>query len=289
MFNWIAQVYRNHKNKVIFCTALLAGIVGVSQNLTIVGGFFNKYNSYSERNKTPPIKIDMPITEVEALLGQPQEIDFISRSYYSHGIEVNPDYEHQDKVGGITVTRLPSGVMFKGKVDGVSLNSSVDDIKSAKGSPTYWGVDSGGRAVAIWYANELLTIVHFEPNKQEISVATSITHTKAASIVAYRSILLSIFQELKAGRVSQFAEEIEARAKSTTFPEGMLTLESFANNYLHQEYQLVAMKPSLMGGAELYVGFGEKLLYFWIYPLGWTQPTLRAIVDMETFAKQFES
>ncbi|MBC5853468.1 hypothetical protein [Vibrio metschnikovii] len=288
MLNWIKRTYREHKNKVVFSAALLAGIIAFSENLVAFGSFINTYNPFSEQNSSPPIDIGMPISEVEVLLGQPQEIDFISRSYFSHGIEVNPSYEYQDLVGGITVKKLPSGVMFKGRVDGISLNSSVDDIKNTKGRPTYWGVESDGKAVAIWYAHDLLTIVNFEPDKNNISVATSITHTESASIVAYRSILLSIFQELKAGRVSQFAKEFEARAKSTVLPDGMLTLESFANTYLHQKYQLIAMKPALMGGAELYVGFGDTLLYFWIYPLSWKQPTLRAIVDIEKFHKQLE-
>lgn len=49
----------------------------------------------------------------------------------------------------------------------------------------------------VWYKNDLLTIVQFKPDKDKIWIADSITYTKAASMVAYRTILASVFQDLK--------------------------------------------------------------------------------------------
>lgn len=290
MINKIKRVYNQNKRGVLFSVALLTGIVATGKNLSEVLSFVEKYNPLSEENSNPPIEIGMKITEVEDILGQPQEVGFISKSYFSHGIEINPDYESPEEVGGITVKRLPSGIMYKGKIDDIRLNDSVEEIKEAKGAPTYWGIDSPESSTAIWYENDFLTIVHFTANKDEIWTADSIIYTKSASFVAYRAILLSVFQELKAGRVSQFAEELAERGRDKDFNNndlGMLSLESFSRQYLHQDYEFVLMKPALGGGAEIYLSFGDKLLYFWIYPLGWEKPTVRAIVDLEQYHKNF--
>ncbi|MEZ8311515.1 hypothetical protein AB6D20_019290 [Vibrio splendidus] len=290
-WNRIKQIYRDHKGKVVTFAAIVAGVVALGKDSSEVLTFVNSFNPYSEENRSLPIDIGMKISEAEMELGEPQERSFIGNSYYSHGIELNPDYEFQDKVGGVTVKRLPSGVTYKGKIDDIRLGYTIEEATEVKGSPTYWGVESQERSVAIWNDIETLTIVYFEANKNGIWVADSITYTKAASIVAYRSILLSIFQELKAGRVSIFAEELAERGSAPDFMDnelGMLTLGQFSSQYLHQKYEIVMMKPAIGGGVELYLGFNEeKVLYFWIYPLGWEQPTLRAIVDLEVLHKNF--
>lgn len=288
MLAGIKILYRRNKKKVLMGTAFLAGLVAFGDNLSAVSNFIMTHNPLSEENRNPPLTIGMTIIEAEKNLGKPQEINFIARSYFSHGIEINPDYEHEDEVGGITVRKLPSGVMYRGKIEGIRLNSSFDELKDIKGNPTYWGVESSDSSTAIWYENENVTIVHFSPNAEKKWSADSITYTRAASMVSYRAILLSVFQELKAGRVSQFAEELAERENSDFFEKndiGMLSLRDFSEQYLHQDYEFVLMEPALNGGAEIYLAFGEKLLVFWIYPLGWEQPTLRAILDLDIFKK----
>ncbi|MBN3098080.1 hypothetical protein H4F38_09975 [Pectobacterium brasiliense] len=289
----IKNFYRQHKRKVIFCIAIIGGLtyyidtaVTFGRNFSEVSSFIMKLNPMSQENSSPPFKIGMKITDVEKVIGEPQRVNFIAKSYFSHGIEINPDYENPDNVGGITVKTLPSGVMYKGKVDGIRLNTSFEEVKKNKGNPTYWGVESAKSSIAIWYENEMLTIVHFTPGKDEIWQSDSITYTKSASIVAYRAILLSVFQELKAGRVSQFAEELAERENTDFFKDndlGLISLSSFSQQYLHLDYEFVLMKPAIGGGVELYLAFGEKLLYFWIYPLAWEKPTVRAIIDLDLY------
>jgi hypothetical protein len=291
IWNKIKQFYSDNKGKLVTCAAIITGVVTLGKDSFDLITYFNSVNPYSEENRTLPIKIGMKIADAEKVLGAPQDRNFIGNSYFSHGIELNPDYEFQDQVGGITVKRLPSGVIYKGKVDGIRLGWSIDDIKDNKGNPTYWGVESNQSSVAIWNNIKTLTIVYLKPNKQNIWVADSITYTKEASITAYRSILLSVFQELKAGRISRFAEELAERGKKPEFKKndlGMLSLEEFSQKYLHQSFEFIMMRPAIGGGVELYLGFNkEKILYFWIYPLGWEQPTIRAIVDLEKYHNNF--
>ncbi|MGI3001345.1 hypothetical protein [Vibrio alginolyticus] len=291
IWNKIKHIYRNNKATVVTCAAIVTGIVTFGKDSLELVTYLNSFNPYSEENSSLPIEIGMKISDAELTLGEPQERTFIGNSYFSHGIELNPDYEFQDEVGGVTAKRLPSGIAYKGKIDGIRLGSSIEDINEEKGNPTYWGVDSEQSSVAIWNDTDTLTIVYFKANKHGVWVADSITYTKAASIVAYRSILLSVLQELKAGRVSMFAEELAERGTDPDFENnklGMLTLNQFSKQYLHQEFEFIMMKPALGGGAELYLGFNEKkVLYFWVYPLGWEQPTIRAIVDLEKYHENF--
>lgn len=291
MIDRIKRFFHHKKRIVMLCVGLLAGVVAVGNDLSELVKFVEKYNPWSEENSAAPIRIGMDLTEVEGILGKPQEINFISRSYFSYGIEVNPDYEHREKVGGVTAKRLPSGVMYKGKIDGIRLGESANEVKEIKGEPTYWGIDASDSSTAIWYKkSDVLTIVHFSANENNVWVADSITLTRASSFVAYRAILLSVFQELKAGRVSQFAEELVEMSKKASFKDnkiGMISLKEFSKKYLYQSYEFVFMKPAIGGGAEIYLGFGDKLLNFWVYPVGWEKPSLRAIVEMHKFYEDF--
>ena len=276
-----AFIIRNFKSLIAVLILFSALITGIS-DIDKVVNYFQKINPFSSLNKELSINIDMNLTDVNLILGKPNETNGMLISYFSHGIQIAPDYEFRNNVGGIVVKQLPSGVMYKGIINGIKLNYTFEEIKEELGEPTYWGISSELSSTAIWTKenSNILTIVDFSKEKQW--KANKITYSKQSSIVTYLAILTSAIQELKANRVSVFFEELNKKGNSKLM-DADVPLKEFIAKFLHKDYDIIGIKGNPFGGVHIILGYEDAILVFWVYPLEWEQPSIRAIINANKY------
>lgn len=285
------NISRFIKLKVVQLIGLLSIIGVLIQVITDIDktlSFLNEINPFVKENQdiSKNINLDMDINKVNQILGMPNENDGLVFSYFTHGIQIAPDYEFQDKVGGIVVTQLKSGVSYKGYIKGIKLDNTFEEIQSVLGSPIYWGISSELTSTAIWKTeNNAVVIVDFTKIKDW--KANKITYSKQSSKVSYLAIVNSAIQELKAGRISVFFNELSKMSnneiKDLKLP--IISLESFKNNFLNEDYKVIGSVWNPMGGMNIILGYETDILEFWVYPLDWKQPSIRAIISIKESQK----
>lgn len=101
--------------------------------------YIQDINPFHKNNKEIAIKIDMKISEVDKILGNPHNVNSLMLSYFSHGISIARDYKSRDQVGGIIAEKAQSGVIYKGFLNGIKIGMRFEEVQEALGNPQYWG------------------------------------------------------------------------------------------------------------------------------------------------------
>ena len=283
------RIGRILKNKLTVFVLVIGFVVTQIENIEKLQEYIKPFNPFIEENQESPITIGMSIEKVETLLGKPHEVSVFYSSYFSHGLKISSDYEDGTLVGGVTASKLKSGRSYKGTLQGIKLGMDINQVNDVLGKPDYWGISSNDLSTALWENGDFITIVHYTPDKNEKWNASEITHAKPSSIFTYESILNAAIQELKAGRIPKFLDELHKKSKVEYYGgNGILKLDEFIRDYLHLESELLMIQSGDFGGAYLTYGYQNgKVLRFWIYPLGWKNPEIRTIIDYQKFADAF--
>ncbi len=224
-----------------------------------------------------PIKLNDTRARVREVLGEPDGIGWQIEHYYSEGIELSYD-QHFDTVDGFTVYPLPSGVAFEGTIFGIKLGDSFAQVKEAIGRPSYWGLAHENSSLAVWEIDDDKMLVvelwsskagnHLVPS-QQLGTVKSIAYSNRKSFIGYNAMVAIAIEQIRRGLIPSAFERPE-----------LTTLEPKLDSPIYAEnYELLGARPALTGGAEVLVDFTESktLIAFWIYPLEWRYPVIRAI------------
>lgn len=284
----VTKIINFFKSKIVIIFAISTLAATNVESLDKLYNYSKKAIEYFESNNKYEIHIGMKMDDVDSLLGKPNEVSVLYSSYFSDGIKVSSDYENNDLVGGVTATKLKSGASFNGKLQGLKLGMSIDDINSVLGKPNYWGVNSPESSTALWEKDEIIFIVQYKPNKNDKWFAYEISYGKPSSLFTYESILKVSVQELKAGRVPKFLDGLKKKSEYSEYGKsGTLKLERFIKEYLNLDHELYSIQVGVFGGAYLtYIYENGDILNFWIYPLGWESPEIRQIINMKEFINE---
>ncbi|SRR6266568_6467837 len=232
-----------------------------------------------------PIKLNDSRERVREVLGAPDATGWQIEHYYSEGIELSFD-QHFDTVDGFVVYPLPSGVAFEGTVFGVKLNDSFARVKEVVGKPSYWGLAHETSSLAVWeIESDRFLVVELWSSKnnnqtlpsQKLGTVKSIAYCNRKSFIGYNALVAIAIEQIRRGIVPEAFER-----------EDLTTLEPSLDSPIYKEsYELLGAKPALFGGAEVLVAFTESntVVAFWIYPLGWVDPVIRAIYTLHPKAE----
>jgi hypothetical protein len=236
--------------------------------------------SHIKLEKDFPVKVGDSRERVLDELGKPNATGWNVEHYYSEGIEISYD-QHFDTVDGLIVYPLPSGTAFEGTVFGIKLGDAFARVKDTVGRPSHWGLAYENSSIAVWEIEDKLLVVEFwrsSSNKttllssQQLGTVKSIAYCNRKSFVGYNAL------------VAIAIEQIKRSIAPTTFErEGILTEEPELHSLLlNEEYEMLGARPCIMGGAEVVVGLIESKVAcaFWVYPLQWQEPVIRAIYKL---------
>jgi hypothetical protein len=230
--------------------------------------------------KNIPIKIGDTREEVLGALGEPDATGWQVVQYYSEGLEISYD-QHFDTVDGLSVYSLPAGTAFEGTVFGIKLGDSFASVKDTIGRPSYWGLAYENSSVAVWEINDNLLVVEFWRSSnakqglmpaQQLGTVKSISYCRTKSFVAYTALVAIAIEQLSKGITPPIFT-----------PGDIVTMGiELDSPIFNEQYEVLGARPALMGGAEVLVAFPETkvLLAFWIYPLEWKYPEIRAIYKL---------
>jgi hypothetical protein len=100
----------------------------------------------------------------------------------------------------------------------------------------------------------------------------SISHCNRKSFVGYSALVAIAIEQIKRNVTPQ-AFETEEIMTINVEPDSPL---------FNEEYEMLGVRPAPMGGAEVLVTFLESkvVLAFWVYPLEWQYPVIRAIYKL---------
>lgn len=226
--------------------------------------------------ETFPIRLDDTMERVLEVLGEPNASGYRIAHYYSEGIEVSYD-QHDDFVDGLSIYHLPSGTAFEGTLFGIKLGDSFAKVKENLGNPSYWGLTYEKSSIALWEIDDKLLFVTIWSNKkrddsipfQQLGTVRSISYCNQKSFIGYNVLVARAIEQIARGDIpKEFEQEdISIRGVSLDSP------------IFRKEYELLGARPAFSGGAEVLVGFREskEVIAFWVYPLQWTYPVIRAI------------
>ncbi len=227
-----------------------------------------------------PIKIGDTREHVLAVLGKPDATGWQIEHYYSEGIEISYD-QHFDTVDGLNVYPLLTGTAFEGTIFGIKLGDSFARVKEIIGRPSHWGLAYENSSIAVWEIDDKLLVVEIwrtNNNKktllssQQLGTVKSICYCNRKSFVGYNALVAIAIEQSKRGITPPAFERND-----------ILTTDIELNNLISsEEYEMLGARLAIMGGAEVLVAFIESkvVLAFWVYPLGWEHPVIRAIYKL---------
>jgi len=246
------------------------------------------WSDRDELTRDFPVQIGDKRKRVRERLGDPQEAYQAMEVFYSEGITVYYDI-HNDQVDGLLAQRLKSGVAFSGTVHGVSLGDDFSTLQTELGNPVDWGLPYESMSLATWKTdNDRLVIAYIErPNKATSNHSTagvirSIGTCTIKSFLSYIAVVSISIEQIRAGKIPTRIEDstiLEASIGSGS-DEMKLVNVDFDAPFFAKEYNIVKAELGLMGGAWVYAVFGtDRYIAFWLYPLRWEFPVIRAIQD----------
>lgn len=226
-----------------------------------------------------PVKIGDTRERVLEVLGESDAEGWNIDHYYSEGIEISYD-QHFGTVDGLIVYPLPSGTAFEGTVFGIKLGDSFARVKEIIGRPSHWGLAYENSSIAVWEIDDKLLVVGFWRSSdrktllssQQLGTVQSISYCNRKSFVGYNALVAIAIEQTKRG-VNPPAFERE------DIPMTGVELDSPVFN---EEYEMLGARPAISGGAEVLIAFAESevVLAFWVYPLEWQYPVIRAIYKL---------
>jgi hypothetical protein len=224
-----------------------------------------------------PVKLGDRREQVFEVLGEPDATGWNVEQYYSEGIEISYD-QHFDTVDGLIVYPLPSGTAFEGAVFGIKLGDSFARVKEIVGRPSHWGLAYENSSIAVWEITDKLLVVEFWRSgndkktllsSQQLGTVKSISYCNHKSFVGYNALVAIAIEQMRRGITPSSFER-----------EDIVTMDIELDSPIFDEdYELLGARPALMGGAEVLVAFivSKVVLAFWVYPLEWKYPVIRAI------------
>lgn len=229
-----------------------------------------------------PVRIgDTRVRAVE-LLGEPDDAGQIVDHYYSEGIEISYD-QHFGTVDGLSVYPLPSGTAFEGTVCGIKLGDSFATVKDSIGRPSHWGLAYENSSMAVWEIDDKLVVVEFWRSNprtttllpsQQLGTVKSISYCNRKSFVGYNALVAIAIEQMRRGVTPSAFEK-----------EDILTIDVELDSPIFaEEYEMLGARLAPSGGAEVLVAFIESkvVLAFWVYPLKWRDPVIRAIYKLRS-------
>jgi len=226
-----------------------------------------------------PVKLDDTREHVLKVLGEPDATGWQIEHYYSEGIEVSYD-QHFDTVDGLIVYPLPSGTAFEGTVFGIKLGDSFARVKEIVGRPSHWGLAYENSSIAVWEIGDKLLVAEFWRSdsrktllsSHQLGTVKSIAYCNRKSFIGYNALVAIAIEQIKRGVTPPAFEK-----------EDILTMDvELGSPIFSEEYEMLGAQPALYGGAEVIVAFMESkiVLGFWVYPLEWQYPVIRAIYKL---------
>lgn len=182
---------------------------------------------------------------------------------------------------GLIVYPLPSGTAFEGTVFGIKLGDSFARVKEIVGRPSHWGLAYENSSIAVWEVDDKLLVVEFWRSandkktllsSQQLGTVKSISYCNRKSFVGYNALVAIAIEQIKRGITPPAFEK-----------EDILMIDVELNSPIFdEEYEMLGARPALGGGAEVIVGFVKSkiALAFWVYPLQWEYPVIRAIYKL---------
>lgn len=226
-----------------------------------------------------PVKLEDTMEHVLEVLGEPDGTGWRIAHYYSEGIEISYD-QHYDFVDGVSIYHLPSGTAFEGTLFGIKLGDSFAKVKDSVGNPSYWGLCYQKSSVAVWEIDDKLLFVMIWSNKnhddsipfQQLGTVRTISYCNKKSFIGYNALVARAMEQIGRGEIPNDFEREDIT----------ITGIDLNSPLFQKEYELLGARPALMGGAEVLVGFTEskEVIAFWIYPLQWQYPVIRAIYNL---------
>ena len=227
---------------------------------------------------TFPISLGDSREKVHSILGDPSATGWQIEQFYNEGIEVSYD-QHFDFVDALCIYPLPAGTAFVGKLCGIKLGDSFTDARNVLGQPAHWGLAYENGSLAVWEIQDKLLVTEiWSVRHRNTSVATSqlgtiksIAYCERKSTVGYNAMVAIVI------------EKIRRDITPTEFERNNLLEESQIDRELFDDaYDLLGARPALFGGQEVLVGFptSKRVIAFWIYPLEWRYPVVRAIYEL---------
>ena len=272
--------------KLLGIGAILLTILGIVSTVTQGGKDINeiytKFTSFLQEKQVLSIELGMELNELNATLGEPNEVNIYEFIYLSKGIKIYPNSRMgQESVAGIVAEKLASGEVYKGYINKIKIGMSFKKITNIHGEPDYWDINLG--KISIWADEFNFLIVEFDDNQK----SKKITYARREAIAIYPNIVNIAIQELKAGRIPIFLDEMNPnQVKNINSTEENkenepLSLKSFKKKFLNQNYKVISVEPAKYGGGIVYLYYTEKekMLMFWIYPL--SVPSIRGIMEIQ--------
>lgn len=227
-----------------------------------------------------PIKLNDSMEHVLEVLGEPDATGWQIAHYYSEGIELSFD-QHFDFVEGISIYHLPTGTAFEGTLLGIKLGDSFSSVKEKLGKPALWGLAYAKGTMAVWEFDDKLFMITIWSNKnkdntipfQQLGTVNTISYSNQKSFVGYNILVVRAINQIREGKIPKEFEREDILIDN-------IDLDS---SLFHQEYELLGAQQALMGGAEVWIGFPEtkEVVAFWVYPLRWQFPVIRAIYKLQ--------
>lgn len=226
-----------------------------------------------------PVRLDDSMERVLEVLGKPDATGWRIAHYYSEGIEISYD-QHNDFVDGISIYHLPSGTAFEGTLFGIKLGDSFAKVKENLGKPSYWGLSYEKSSIAVWEFDDKLFLIRIWSNKnrddsipfQQLGTVRSISYCNQKSFIGYNALVARAIEQIGRGEIpKEFErEDISIRGVDLDSPN------------FHQKYELLGAQPATLGGTEVLIAFPEtkEVIAFWVYPLQWRYPVIRAIYKL---------
>jgi hypothetical protein len=227
-----------------------------------------------------PVKIGDTRDRVLEVLGEPDATGWKIEHYYSEGIEISYD-QHFDTVDGLIVYPLPAGTAFEGTVFGIKLGDPFARVKEIMGRPSHWGLAYENSSIAVWEIDDKLLVVEFWRSSndkktllssQQLGTVKSIAYCNQKSFIGYNALVAIAIEQIKRGFTPPAFEQ-----------EKILMMDVELNSPIFdEEYEMLGAQPAIGGGAEVIVGFvkSKVALAFWVYPLEWKYPVIRAIYKL---------
>jgi hypothetical protein len=227
-----------------------------------------------------PVTLGDTRERVLEVFGQPDATGWQIEQYYSTGIEISYD-QHFDTVDGLAVYPLPAGTAFEGTVFGIKLGDSFTKVKEVIGRPSHWGLAYENSSIAVWEIDDKLLVVEIwrsSSNKktllssQQLGTVKSIAYCNRKSLVGYNALVAIAIEQIKRGITPPAFENDDILTRNVEFDSAIF----------EEDYEILGARPAIMGGAEVLVAFIESnaVLAFWIYPLRWQYPVIRAIYKL---------
>ena len=229
-----------------------------------------------------PIKLGDTREQVSQVLGKPDAIGWQIEHYYSEGIEISYD-QHFNTVDGIHVYPLSTGIAFEGTMFGIKLGDSFAKVKEVMGRPSHWGLAYENSSIAVWEIDDKFLVTEIWrgnsrktsllPTKQ-LGTVKSICYCNRKSYVGYNALVAIAIEQIKRGITPPVFEREDIKMTEAALDDPIFT----------EEYEMLGVRTAPMGGAEVLVAFleSEVVIAFWVYPLQWLYPVIRAIYKLET-------